>query len=375
MFLDRTRRRLFAATAIAALAAGLGGGVEAKELRIATGTASKNSLNKQMFRFAELIEEKTGGAYTGKVFPGTLVSFAEMINGVRDGIVDVGYIITVYGRAEFPYTNLLTDLSTMSTDPAVMGAAMSEFMFTCDECLAEFEKQNQVFLGFAPAGPYYLMSREKIASKKDFEGKSIRGLGPFGRWVVAMGGKSVVIPSGDVYEALNQGTLDGNTQGLDTLVNLSYGEIVDYVLNVPIGLFHGSAPFDVNRDLWNELTDEQKRAFAEAAGASLAVSTVGYFQENDYYRQHPAEGGVEMVEPDAELAAATEAFKEGDVQTVVANAKEKLGIADADARIARMRELLQKWSGILADVDTSDIDAVAEVYVKELFSKIDVSKL
>ena len=348
---------------------------EARELRIATGTASKNALNRQMDRFAELVEEGTEGAYTGKTYPGTLVSFAEMINAVRDGIVDVGYIVTVYDRAGFPYTNLLTELSTLSTDPVVMGAAMNDYMFGCAECLAEAKAKNQVFLGFVPAGPYYLMSRGKVASQADFEGMTIRGLGPFGRWVEAMGGKAVVIPSGDIYEALNQGSLDGNTQGLDTLVNLSYGEIVDYVLDLPIGLFHGSAPFQVNRDLWAELSAEQKRVFAEAAGASLALSTVGYFQENDRYREHPEDAGVEMVAPDAALLAATEAFRQSDLETVVQTARDTLGIEDADARIARMQELIAKWTGIFEGVDVSDVDAVAEIYVRELFSKIDVSAL
>ena len=52
---------------------------EARELRIATGTASKNALNRQMDRFAELVEEGTEGAYTGKTYPGTLVSFASLV--------------------------------------------------------------------------------------------------------------------------------------------------------------------------------------------------------------------------------------------------------------------------------------------------------
>lgn len=379
MTTPRARRALRAASAALALLAGLAAvapsAATAEELRIATGTASKNSLNGAVFRFAELIEEKTGGAYTGKVFPGTLVSFAEMINAVRDGVVDVGYIVTAYARAEFPYTNLLTDMSMATADPLVAGAALNEFAFSCAPCMKEFAAQNQIFMGFTPAGPYYLMSRQKIASLADFPGKSIRGLGPFGRWVEAMGGKSVVIPSGDIYEALSQGSLDGNTQGLDTLKNLSYGEIVNYVLDIPIGLFLASSMFDVNRDVWNDLTDDQKRAFLTAAGESHAVSTVGYFQENDYFRHHPAEVDVEIVRPDAELLAASKAFQAADLDTVAAQAKEKYGIADADERVARMKALVEKWTGILKDVDRADVKTVGEIYVREIFSKVDPASL
>ncbi len=347
----------------------------AEELRIASGTASKNSLNGALVRFAEEIEAKTGGAYTGKVFPGTLLSFKEMINGVRDGIVDVGYTIPAYARAEFPYTNLLTDMSMASADPAVAGAALNEFMFSCAPCLQEFAAQNQVFMGFSPAGPYFLMSRDKIGSVADFSGKSIRGIGPFGRWVEAMGGKSVVVPSGEIYEALSQGTLDGNTQGLDSLKSLSYGEIVDYVLDVPIGLFLGSALFDVNRDRWNGFSDETKRAFLESAGAGHAVATIGYFNENDHFRQNPSEGGVELVQPDAALTEASNAFKASDLGTVAAKAKEKSGIADADDYVARMKDLVARWEKLLDGVDRSDIEAVGEIYTREIFSKVDPASL
>ena len=50
-------------------------------------------------------------------------------------------------------------------------------------------------------------------------------------------------------------------------------------------------------------------------------------------------------------------------------------LAELDARIARMQELIAKWTGIFEGVDVSDVDAVAEIYVRELFSKIDVSAL
>lgn len=372
----RTFRRAAAAVAMAvAMTIGATAPAMATELRIASGTVSKNALNGGMYKFAELIEQKTDGAYTGKVFPGTLLSFAEMTNGVRDGIVDVGYVIPAYTRAEFPYTNLLIDMSTASSDPVVMAGAINDYMFSCTPCLAEFTALNHVFLGLSVAGPYYLMSTRKIASLEDFQGKTLRGLGPFGRWIEAMGGKSVLVTSTDVYEALNQGQLDGNTQGLDTLKSMSLGDIVDYVLDDPIGLYLGSALYDVNRDVWNDMTPEHRRAFLSAAGEGHAWTTINYFAENNAFLTDPAKGGVEIVKPDAKLAAASAAFKEGDLDTVARINEEKYGIADAAAQVERMRALVKKWTALMADVDKTDVAAVAEVYDREVFSKVDPAAL
>ena len=359
-----------------ALSTSLPGNAAAKELRIATGTASKNGLNSGVVVFADELKKLTGGKYTSEVYPGTLLKFAEMTNGIRDGIVDIGYTIPAYSRAEFPYTNMVTDVVTASPNVVVMTGVISDYILNqCDPCRAEFKALNQLNLGFSAVGPYYLMSKTRIASKADFAGKTIRGVGAFGRYVEAMGAKAVVIPSGDIYESLNQGTLDGNTQGLDTLKSLSYGDVVDYVLDVPIGLYLGYSVFTVNRDLWNEMSDGDKRATLQAAAKGHAHVTVTYYGENQAFLKNPSMGGVEVVEPDAELATATDAFYKTEIDTVAKIAVEKYGQTDAPERIAAIVALVDKWKKAFEGVDTTDVDAVAKVYYDEFYSKIDPSSL
>lgn len=379
MNLSRSSRML---TGVRAVATGLAIGcvlpamAMSEDLRIATGTASQNGLNSGVAEFARQIEELSDGTFKTELFPGTLLKFSEMTNGIRDGIVDIGYTIPAYSRAEFPYTNMVTDVVTASADVVVMTAAITDYVLNhCDPCRAEFAEQNQLTLGFSAVGPYYLMSKTKIASKADFAGKTIRGVGAFGRYVEAMGGKAVVVASGDVYEALNQGTLDGNTQGLDSLKSLSYGDVVDYVLDVPIGLYLGSSVFTVNRDMWEGLSDEDKRMMLKAAARGHANVTVVYYAENQAFLDNPSLGGVEKVTPDAELAAATEAFYQTEVDTVTQIAVEKYGQADAPERIIKIMELAAEWKANFEGVDTTDVDAVAKVYEEKLFGMLDPSKL
>lgn len=347
----------------------------AEELRIAIGAPGDNALVRGMQMFADKLEERTKGAYTGKVFAGSLLSYAEATNGVRDGIADVGYVIPAYTRAEFPNSNLVVDMATASTDPVVMAAASTEFMFSCKPCIDEFKKQNQVFMGYAVIGPYYLMSVDKVSSKADFAGKKFRGFGPFGRWVDQMGATSVLVGSNDIFESMSQGQLDGNTHTLDVLKSLSLGELADYVLNAPIGLYIGNAMFNTNRDVWNDLSADQKREFLMAAGESFAWVTVTYFAENKTYLEDPSKGGVELVEPDAELAAASQAFRDNDLGTVAELNRTKYEIADAEAQVDRMKGLVAKWTEIMAGIDETDTAAVAEVYNREIFGAVDPGSL
>ncbi|PHQ71634.1 MAG: hypothetical protein COB93_02785, partial [Sneathiella sp.] len=90
------------AAAIAFGAIAMSGNIAANadELRIAVGMTGNNGLVEGMRKFADNIEKNTGGEYTGKIFPNTLLNFAESMNGVREGIADVAYVVPAYHRAE-----------------------------------------------------------------------------------------------------------------------------------------------------------------------------------------------------------------------------------------------------------------------------------
>lgn len=348
---------------------------KAEELRIAVGMSGSSALVRGMYEFAQNVEANTDGAYTGKIFEASLLNFAESMTGLRDGVADGAFIVPAYHRAEFPNTNLVGDMATATTDPVLMAAAVNEFMFSCAPCLKEYADQNQVFLGMVVTGPYYMMSVKKLTTLADFEGKKIRGFGPYGRWVAAMGATPVVLSANDIYEAISQGQLDGNTHAPEILQSLSLGEVTDFLLDQPIGLFNGNSMFTLNKDLWSDLSDKDKRAFLEAAGSATAWATVTYLKDNNKLLADPASVGVELVEPSAELRAATEKFQEDDIKTITKDNIEKHGIADAAEQVARMQALLTKWEGLLATIDATDIDAVAKLYNAEIFSKVDAAVL
>lgn len=48
---------------------------KAKEISIAMGASGDGALQKAQRLFAQKIEEKTGGAYTGRTFEGTLLNY------------------------------------------------------------------------------------------------------------------------------------------------------------------------------------------------------------------------------------------------------------------------------------------------------------
>ncbi|MFV0475511.1 MAG: C4-dicarboxylate TRAP transporter substrate-binding protein [Pikeienuella sp.] len=367
---------IFRFSIVAAAVALSAGAAKAEELRVTIGQAGDSALVQGVERFAENLGKETEGAYTGKLYAGSLLNYAETLTGLRDGITDVGFIVVAYHRAELPSTNLVVDAATLSTDPVVMAGAVNEYvMLECAPCQQEFANEGQVFLGLTVTGPYYLMSVNRVGSRADFSGRKYRGFGPFGRWIAAMGGTPVVLSANDIYEAISQGQVDGNTHIVDVLKSLSLGEVTDYLLNEPIGLFTGNATINVSRLVWDNLSDDEKRAFLRAAGDSHAWTTVSYFAENQAYLDDAAAVGVELIEPDEDLRAASAKFRNDDLATVIAENVEQHGVADAEARIARLRELVTKWEGLIAGIDKTDTAAVSALYLSEIFSRVDPASL
>ena len=73
----------------------------AKEVRIAMGASGDGALQKAQRLYAKNIEERTGGAYTGRTYEGTLLNYVEMAQGVATGIVEVGYWPPAYVPGDY----------------------------------------------------------------------------------------------------------------------------------------------------------------------------------------------------------------------------------------------------------------------------------
>ena len=174
---------------------------QAETLRHAIGAAGVSGLIDGTQAWADYIKEQTGGETEIKVYAGSLLNFTETFTGLRDGIADSGFVVPAYHRAELPYANLLSDMGTAGVDPVAMAGAANEFMFTCAPCLTEFNNAGQVFLGNTVTGPYYMYNQKPVKSLADFQGIKVRGFGPFGRWLDAMGASAVSLGATDIMKA------------------------------------------------------------------------------------------------------------------------------------------------------------------------------
>ncbi|SES77033.1 TRAP-type C4-dicarboxylate transport system, substrate-binding protein [Marinobacter segnicrescens] len=357
--------------------------VQAAELRFASGYPQGSITSDALGVFEERLDELSGGDVSVRVFELSLLNLRETPAGIRDGMADMGVVLTPYFPADFPHTNMVAEVS-MSIELTERGSsqaglvytgAMSEFIFSeCTECRDEFAAQNQLFLGSAATPPYSLLCREKVDSLEALEGKNLRTSGAqWARWAESVGANPITMSVNEIYEGLSQGVVDCSVQSTSELSVFNLFEVVDDItVNYPSGTFSGVGSANINLDSWRSLNEEQRQALLEATSVLSAEFSWGYEKGAVDNERTAEEQGIGLTQPSEAMVEKNREFIREDLKTIASAYEERYGIQNADEKIERFRELLGEWRERIDGVESSE--ELADLYWEHVFSKVDVSQ-
>lgn len=368
-----TTRIVLALIAVLAFAGPAPAGAADRDLTFAIGLPPIHTWSKAYAYVDERIEDRTGGALGAEVYYGSLLNLKQSLTGLRDGVADAAMLVPGYHPAELPQTNLIVDLAMLGKNATVLSAAVSDYMFTCPECLAETEANGSVFVAMTANAPYMLLTVEPMVTVESLKGKKIRSFSAFGRWVEYVGGIKMSLSANDIYDALSRGTLDANLHPATELYNLNFGDVVKYVTRLPLGTYNGNE-YNFNSETWRSLSTEHRRQMLDLFAEAAALTTVQFQTFNDeVLNTKAAADGIQVVEPTPELVALTEQFIAEDMANFDQMAKDNYGIQDAPARVARFQGMIDKWRDLLSTIDATDVAAVTALYKAEIWDKVDAA--
>lgn len=344
----------------------------AKELRIASGLPPMHPAHNPLYTdFRDLLAEKTSGGLSGRLLGTEVATLANMRTAIHSGLVEIGIYLPAYFPADLPDYNLLGDLSMLAGSPHATSGALTEYFVTCEDCQAELKRLRMVYTT-SHSNPYSLLTRKPVTSPEDLRGMRIRVATPqHARWVEAMGGTPVNMPTGETFEAMSQGIIEGTVTSITDLISFNLAEVISYITLLDLGTFHSMVPHAVSNRVWAALSEDQREAVYSASIIANSRTTQRLLdmvvEGKEAGRQH----GVEILEPAAELVAVTEAFLESDIQVAAERAISRHGVQNAEEKIARFRELVTKWEGLVDGLEGQP-DAVAEVLERELMQIVDL---
>lgn len=363
----------------AALSLGLGlatGPADAQTFRGSTYNAAPSPTGLYMADFAKVIDAATNGRIKFEMFyGGALLPPDGHLKGAGSGIAQIGQITATYHQAEFPYTNVINDLSFVADDLFALGFGYIEAKIFNRHLLDELKNKNVVFGTAFTIGIYnYICAGTGYTKIEDFRGKKIRAISfPQVEFVKTIGAVPVNVVAPELYTGLQRGSIDctgGSPEFLTTFFKLN--EVAKTIYKIPLGSVANDG-FYFNKIWWQQRSvDDRRTIITKVLPPTTARLMMTINAAIDDAWKVSRDKGIAIVEPEAAAMAKLKAFSDQYVADMPKIAKEKRNI-DAEPLIKDVVGRINRWKQLLATVDRKDERALTALLEREIFNKIDVA--
>ena len=315
MMPNRIRFRLFAVCLLVlftAAAVGCGGSKPAAPtadkapekvtLKLAHNLPVTNHMARGMESFAKKVEERSKGNITVQIFPsGQLYNDKSMNDALMRGGVEMGLNSTAMWASVIPAMEIF-DVPFMFPDYEKIKKALDSGVG--DKLNAEMEKKGAKVLFWVDYGfVQFANNKRPITKPDDFKGLKIRSYGELpSETIKALGGAPATIGAGEVYMALQQGTIDGQTSGTTAMYDRKMYDVTKYLTVTN----HAFPEFvvSVNLKFWNRLSADQKKLIETAAAEVRDAIRAETRNEDEKTLKLLQEKGMQAyIVPAAELVA------------------------------------------------------------------------
>lgn len=212
-------------------------------------------------KLCHAITEATGGRLTVKPFVGgSIVPAYKELDAVDQNVLQLAYTCPMYNLDKWPAAGLI------SSRP---GGLPGEALRTWFNYGGGADLMNKMMEGYnvmtfpgalAPLPEeVFFHSKVKLESLKDIKGLKARCMGDGGEILKRMGAATVIIPGGELYEAMQRGTIDAfEYSTLASNWNMHFNEVAPYVYLSPTRAPSDPQVFFVNKTAWEALPADIK---------------------------------------------------------------------------------------------------------------------
>lgn len=327
-------KRVFLKTLLAAaVAVAAAGGVHAqtKTIKFANQNAKGHPIVLGMEKFAELVEQKSGGKLKVNVFPGgALGSDQANLSSLQGGTLEMASmnsgifasVVREFAIYDFPF--LFGD--TREADAVVDGA----FGKSLHDKLQE---KGLVGLAYYELGFRNITnSRRPINKVEDIAGLKLRVIpNPINvDWVSALGANPTPLPFPELYAALEQKAVDGQENPVATIQGAKLFEVQKHLALTN----HQYNPQSVvvSKKFWDGLSADEKKVIQDAATESAKFQREQSRSAAAGILDNLKKNGMQVTElPAAEVAKLREKMK-----PVIAKHSNSVGDATVKAVMAEL---------------------------------------
>ncbi len=242
------------------------------------------------------IEKRTDGAI--KIRPywaGSLVAGKDIPVGVSQGYPEMGSNVYVYDTS-FVAALSLFDLPVAKTSVGAI-RAFNDMVLNNDIIKAELAKRKLVGLTvFGHHGPSVVVTSKDVNSPANVKGLRIRAPGGIvGQILESMGAEIVTMGAGNVYSAMQRGTVDGLASSIKDIYEWKWTDYAKHMwsLGIPLG---PPVVYVINEDVWNKLPAATQKIILDTSGEFLDRQIKEYEAGLSGFQQKLKDNGVTFKE-------------------------------------------------------------------------------
>lgn len=197
-----------------------------------------------------------------EAYAGSLYNFQNTLEGVQDGLADIGWVGTLWEPNKLPLHNVTYYSPFVTTDTELLAEIQDELQANMAVMNQQWTKYNQVYLGSQVIDGYVIISKTPINSVADLKGKKFYTPGAIARWLEGTGAIGVNGALPLYYNGIKTGVTDGAVLPGTGILPFKLHEVAPYVTDAGLGGMISGA-LTMNLDTWKKLPPDMQKMFKQ----------------------------------------------------------------------------------------------------------------
>lgn len=267
------------------------------ELVVGHINAEEHTWHKMAEKFKEVVEEKSNGQVTVKIYPNSsLGSEIDMIQSAIAGTGDCDIVFT--GESMQTYAEELGIIGmpyAITSDEHMTAVLEGEAGKELDDIMLKAGLRN---LGAVTRGPRNITSNKEIKTPEDLKGFVIRT--PESPMTMAafeaMGAKPTPMAFNEIFTSLQQGVIDGQENPLANINDAALYEVQDYVIKTEH--LRAWVYFAISESRFSSFPEDIQKVIADSAAEAVAYEHELFLEQEASLEKDLTDKGMTFVEVD-----------------------------------------------------------------------------
>ncbi len=207
------------------------------------------------------LEEKSGGRLSLEIYySSSLAKQGQCLDGIKNGIVDMGVDVLTMYAGQYPYTELLGTPGIPLGDPETFTHLVQDYA----KAFPEEGLEDFVMISRFCSGTFGLLSVDKPwTNASDLEGKTMRATPNFIPWWQAMGASATMIPMSDMYESFKLSVIKGAHTTIGAISAFKFYEVTNSFTSLT--MCGGDQVIAMSKPLYDSLPADLKKVIDDTS--------------------------------------------------------------------------------------------------------------